>query len=119
MLGLVAPWKLESFEIDHAQRVVTLRLICTETVWGDPDTKQRLQIHSHEERRWWHLDFKPYQTVLIAKVQRVMNPETRKTQTVAVPWAGQVSRWVLAFEALALAVIQASAALMMPVGYCA
>ena len=107
MLGLVAPWKLESFEIDHAQRIVTLRVICTETVWGDPETKQRLHIHSHEERRWRHLDFWQYQTVLITKVPRIMDPETRKTQMVAVPWAGQGSRWTLAFETLALAVIQA------------
>lgn len=108
MLGLTAPWKLESAQIDHAKRSVTLRVVCESTIWGDPESGRRLHIHSHEERRWRHLDFWQYETVLVASVPRVLDPETGTTQMVTVPWAGAGSRWTLAFEALALAVIQAS-----------
>lgn len=107
MLGLTAPWKLNTAEIDHTKRTVTLRVVCESTLWGDPESGRRLHIHSHEERRWRHLDFWQYETVLIASVPRVLDPETGKTQMVTVPWAGAGSRWTLAFEALALAVIQA------------
>ena len=46
--------------------------------------------------------------MLIARVPRVLDPESGKTQRVAVSWAGAGSRWTLAFEALALAVIAGS-----------
>jgi transposase len=111
MLGLSAPWKLQSTEIDHTKRNVTLKVACEATHWGDPESGRRLHIHSHEERRWRHLDFWQYECVIIASVPRVLDPETGKTQMVAVPWAGAGSRWTLAFEALALAVIQVSRSL--------
>ena len=108
MLGLTAPWKLQTTEIDHTKRTVILRVVCESTLWGDPESGRRLHLHSHEERRWRHLDFWQYETVLIASVPRVLDPDTGKTQMVSVPWAGEGSRWTLAFETLALAVIGAS-----------
>ena len=107
MLGLSAPWKLQAAEIDHAKRTVTLRVICGSTIWGEPESGRRLHIHSYEERTWRHLDFWQYETLIIATVPRVLDPESGKTQMVQVPWAAAGSRWTLAFEALALEVIKA------------
>ena len=55
MLGLKAPWNLEAVETDHAARRVLLRVVCMDTVWGDPVSRGRLHIHSWETRRWRHL----------------------------------------------------------------
>jgi transposase len=111
MLGLSAPWKLLSTEINHTTRTAILRVGCETTLWVDPESGRRLHIHSHEERRWRHLDFWQYESVILASVPRVRDPETGTTEMVAVPWAGAGSRWTLAFETLALAVIQASRSL--------
>ena len=106
MLGLKAPWKLEAVETDHAARRVLLRVVCTHTVWGDPVSHSRLHIHSWETRRWRHLDFWQYETVLEAEVPRVQDPQTGQTQMVQVPWAEAGSRWTVAFEALAVEVLR-------------
>lgn len=106
MLGLKAPWKLEAVETDHAARRVLLRVVCMDTVWGDPVSRGRLHIHSWETRRWRHLDFWQYETVLEAEVPRVQDPETGQTRMVEVPWAAAGSRWTVAFEALAIEVLR-------------
>jgi transposase len=106
MLGLKAPWKLKEVNMDHAARKVVLKVECEATVWGDPESGQRLHIHSWEKRTWRHLDFWQYETVLEAEVPRVQDPESGQTRMVQVPWAEAGSRWTLAFEALAVEVLR-------------
>lgn len=106
MLGLKSPWKLEEVNMDHAARKVVLKVRCAATIWGDPETGVRLHIHSWEKRTWRHLDFWQYETVLEAEVPRVQDPETKETRMVQVPWAEAGSRWTLAFERLAVEVLQ-------------
>ena len=95
MLGLKAPWKLTEVNTDHGARKVVLRMHCEDTAWGDPDTGQRLHLHSWEpersgdsrrqKRTWRHLDFWQYETVLAAEVPRVQEPESGQTRMVQVP----------------------------------
>lgn len=106
MLGLCHPWHVAKFEIDHETRRVTLRIECSTTTWADPETKQPLHIHGWTERTWRHLDLWQYETELIAMVPRVIDPLTKKTLMVNVPWATPFSRWTKAFERLALEVLQ-------------
>jgi transposase len=106
MLGLQAPWILAEVQMDHAARKVVLKVRCEDTGWGDPETGKRLHIHSREKRTWRHLDFWQYETLLEAEVPRVQHPQSGKTQMVQVPWAEAGSRWTLAFERLAVEVLQ-------------
>lgn len=106
MLGLQRPWKVKEVTLDHEARKVLLKVECEDTAWGDPATGKRLHIHSREKRTWRHLDFWQYETVLEAEVPQVQDPETGKTLTVQVPWAGAGSRWTLAFESMALEVLR-------------
>ena len=107
MLELREPWKLTALEVDHENKKVRLSVSCEATVWGDPESGQRLHIHSWEKRRWRHLDFWQYETVLEAEVPRLEDPSTGKTQLVEVPWASKNSRWTNAFEAYAVDWLQA------------
>lgn len=108
MLGLRAPWRVAATEIDHEARRVSLKVVCDATEWRDPETGQRLHIHSWEERTWRHLDFWQYETVLQARVPRVLDPRTGKTAMASVPWAQSGMRWTLSFEAIALEVLRAA-----------
>jgi len=96
MLDLKSPWKITEVKIDHAAHKIELRVSCEGTVWIEGG--QALHIHGYEEREWRHLDFWQYETVLKAKVPRLKDPVSGKTQNVAVPWAGVGSRWTRAFE---------------------
>lgn len=109
MLGLEKPWRVTSLEIDHAARKARLHVACEEaTTWVDPSTGQALHIHGWQERTWRHLDFWQYETVLVARVPRVRHPQSGETMMAPVPWAAPHSRWTVAFERLALEVLQAA-----------
>lgn len=73
------------------------------TVWVE--NGERLQIQSWEEREWRHLDTMQLATRLRARVPRVRYADG-STGMVNAPWAGERSRWTLAFEALAVTVLK-------------
>lgn len=73
------------------------------TVWAEDG--ERLHIHGWEEREWRHLDTMELTTRIRAKVPRVKYADG-STRMVKVPWAGERSRWTLAYEALALTVLR-------------
>jgi len=58
------------------------------------------------ERKWRHLDTMVFQTIIHASPVRV-ECELCGVSTVEVPWAGKHSRFTLAFEAFAVAVLEA------------
>jgi transposase len=58
-------------------------------------------IHDRVERRWKHLNFWQYETILSARVPRVKCDQCGVHQ-VAVPWAREGSGFTLLFEAMAM-----------------
>ena len=105
ILGLVAPWQVESVTLQLKEREVEVRVRCVETVWGCPQCQQRMTVHDWEQRRWRHLDSCQFQTLIVAQVPRVKCPQ-HGTQTVAVPWAEKYGRFTRLFERLAIDVMQ-------------
>jgi transposase len=108
LLGLEAPWFVSAVEMDLQGGEIRVRVEAKATVWGG-DEGQRLHIHGYEERTWRHLDTCQLRTLIVARVPRVLDPESGKTQMVQVPWAEGRSKWTLMFEHFAIRVMQACA----------
>lgn len=104
ILGLEAPWQVESVTLKPEQREIEVRVGYAETLWGCPQCAQRMQVHDYEERRWRHLDSCQFQTIIISRVPVVRCPK-HGSQTVAVPWAEKYSRFSRLFERLAIDVM--------------
>jgi len=104
ILGLVAPWSVESVRLNLSAHEVEVRVACAETIWGCPQCQARMHIHGWEERRWRHLDSCQFETILVAQVPQVKCPE-HGTQTVAVPWAEKYARFSRLFERFAIDVM--------------
>jgi transposase len=104
ILGLVAPWQVESVALKPKEREIEVRVTFAETLWACPQCQKRMAIHDYEERRWRHLDSCQFKTVLVSRVPIVRCPE-HGSQTVAVPWAGKHDRFSRLFERLAIDVM--------------
>ena len=100
ILGVQAPWKVESVELNQEAGEIEVRVGCEQTRWKG-ESGERLHVHGYEERRWRHLDSCQYRTYLKAKVLRLKYPDGR-TELVRVPWAEKNSRFTLLFEILAI-----------------
>jgi transposase len=106
LLGLRSPWRVKTVNMDLAGGEVRIEVECASTTWADEDGNI-LHIHSYEQREWRHLDTCQLQTIIEARVPRVLNPQTGKTQMVNVPWAAPRSGWTLMFEHFAIRVLEA------------
>lgn len=105
-LELKAPWKVVDVVIDGEARQVRIRVECARgEVWGDPDTNERAEIKDWEERTWRHLDTCQFETIITAKVPRLLLKSGR-TLTVSVPWAAPRGRFTLSFEGHVIALLQ-------------
>lgn len=104
ILGLVAPWQVESVTLKPKEREIEVRVVFAETLWACPQCEQRMQIHDYQERRWRHLDSCQFKTILVSRVPIVRCPE-HGSQTVAVPWAEKYGRFSQLFERLAIDVM--------------
>ena len=105
-LELKAPWKVVDVMIDGEARQVCIRVECARgEVWGDPETNERAEIKDWEERTWRHLDTCQFETIITARVPRLLLKSGR-TLTASVPWAAPRGRFTLAFEALVIALLQ-------------
>ena len=72
-LELKAPWKVVEVKIDGEERQVRLRVECARgEVWEDPETNERAEIKDWEERTWRHLDPCQFETIITAKVPRLL-----------------------------------------------
>ena len=104
ILGLVAPWQVESVALKPKEREIEVRVTFAETLWACPQCQKRMEVHDYEERRWRHLDSCQFKTVLVSRVPIVRCPE-HGSQTVAVPWAEKYGRFSRLFERLAIDVM--------------
>jgi transposase len=105
-LELKAPWKVVDVRIDGESRQVQIRVECARgEVWGDPDTNERAEIKDWEERTWRHLDTCQFETIITARVPRLLLKSGR-TLTASVPWAAPRGRFTLSFEAHVIALLQ-------------
>lgn len=104
ILGLVAPWQVESVTLKPKEREIEVRVACTETHWACSQCQQRMEIHDYEERRWRHLDSCQFKTILVSRVAIVRCAE-HGAQTVVVPWAEKYGRFSQLFERLAIDVM--------------
>ena len=104
ILGLVAPWQVESVTLKPKEREMEVRVACAETHWACSQCEQRMEIHDYEERRWRHLDSCQFKTILVSRVAIVRCAE-HGAQTVVVPWAEKYGRFSKLFERLAIDVM--------------
>jgi transposase len=131
MLGLSAPWEIQSVDIDHTNMRIELRVGCQPgTVWAEDG--KCLPIHGYETRTWRHLFLWQYETTITASVPRVRIPLSKpdaedgdddndgasegpvgarrrkpfRTELVRVPWAERGSRFTRLFEAFAILIMQ-------------
>jgi hypothetical protein len=93
-LGVQAPWEIKEVRMDLEAQRVEVEVECSQTVWADPETRQRLHIHGYEKRRWRHLDTMQFETIIVAEVPRLKYPDGR-TELVPVAWAEPHSRHTL------------------------
>lgn len=107
VLGLVEPWRVKDIKLDlAASKVEVVVESASGHIWLNKDGS-RLHIHGWEERRWRHLDTMQLETVIVAKVPRLLDPQSGQTQTASVPWATKGSRWTVLFEAWAVRLFEA------------
>lgn len=92
ILGLQAPWTVQSVTMKKVEGAIEIEVACAETLWGCPVCGQRMQKHDSDRRRWRHMDTCQFKTIVVADVPRVKCPE-HGTQTVKVPWAEPLSRF--------------------------
>jgi transposase len=104
ILGLVAPWRVESVTLKPKDKEIEVRVGFADTLWGCPQCQKAMQVHDYEERRWRHLDSCQFKTILVSRVPIVRCSE-HGSQTVAVPWAEKYSRFSRLFERLAIDVM--------------
>jgi transposase len=109
LLGLRAPWVVESVVMDMAKLAVSVRVAHPpRSRFACPQCGDELPVADHAtERQWRHLDSCQFMTLLIARPPRVECPQHGKLQVV-LPWAESGSRFTNMFEALAIEVLQAS-----------
>lgn len=107
LLGLKKPWGVEEVKVEPKEKKVEVVVGYEEgTLWGDEEGR-RLPIHDHVERRWRHLDSCGFETVIRCRVPRVQGPDG-DVWTIPVPWSQPGSRYTVAFESFAIAVLLAT-----------
>lgn len=106
-LGLSEPWEVKAVKMDVMGRRVEVEVGCQEGAeWMEGGKK--LPIHGYERRTWRHLDTMQFETVIVAQVPRLKQPDG-STAMVEVPWAERYSRLTLLMEAFVIQVLRASA----------
>ena len=106
VLGLEQPWHVKDVKLDLPSRVEVILECRGEHAWTDAEGG-RMHVHSWEERRWRHLDTMQLETVLVARVPRLLDPRSGRTEMAVVPWAVKSARWTALFECWAVRVLQA------------
>lgn len=107
ILGITAPWFVESVEINHVETKVTVVLahFTGSGLFRCPTCDAQAPIYDHHDTRTWrHLDTCQFQTLLAARVPRV-NCRACGVQTARVAWAAPHGRFTLLFECFALDVL--------------
>lgn len=103
ILGIGAPWYVESVELKSAAGEIQVRLAHHDRAeWPCPECGTPCKLYDHQaERRWRHLDTCQYRTILHAQPPRC-ECEEHGVRVVQLPWAEPSSRFTALFEALAI-----------------
>lgn len=107
ILGITAPWFVESVEIDHQQTKITVVLAHATApgLFRCPKCDAIAPVYDHHKARTWrHLDTCQFETFLTAQVPRV-NCRACGVLTAQVPWAAPHGRFTLLFECFALDIL--------------
>ena len=109
ILGIEAPWYVESVELKLEAGEVHVRLGHHGMIhWPCPECGADCPLHDHQpERQWRHLDTCQYRTILHAQPPRSACPE-HGARAVRLPWAEPSSRFTALFERLAIDWLQAA-----------
>lgn len=101
-LNMGAQWNVVKSEFtgEPKQLELTVKFV-PGTKFPDPESGVLCAVHDTVEKSWRHLNFWQYQTVLRARVPRVIAPDG-SVRMVAVPWAREGSGFTLLFEAFAM-----------------
>ena len=103
ILGIEAPWYVDSVELKLEQGEVHVRLAHHDMMdWPCPECGVPCKLYDHQpERQWRHLDTCQYQTILHAEPPR-SECSQHGVRVVRLPWAEPSSRFTALFEALAI-----------------
>jgi hypothetical protein len=93
-IGVQPPWEVKEVRMDVEAQRVEVEVECAQTVWADPETRQRLHVHGYEERRWRHLDTMQFETIIVAQVPRLKYPDGH-SELLPIAWAEPHSRHTL------------------------
>lgn len=109
ILGIEAPWYVDSVELKLEEGEVHVRLAHHDMIhWPCPECGAPSKLHDHQpERQWRHLDTCQYQTILHAQPPRSECSE-HGVHTIRLPWAEPSSRFTALFEALAIEWLKAA-----------
>lgn len=111
VLGLEKPWEVKGVEVDVEEQKVEVTVGYEDgTLWACPESRERLPVHDHVERRWRHLDTCQFETELVCRVPRLRLADGR-VWTVPVPWAEARNRFTALFEHMAITVLLAARSL--------
>ena len=111
VLGLEKPWEVKGVEVDVKEQKVEVTVGYEDgTLWACPESRERLPVHDHVERRWRHLDTCQFETELVCRVPRLRLADGR-VWTVPVPWAEARNRFTALFEHMAITVLLAARSL--------
>lgn len=73
MPGIEEPWSITEVNFEVKERRLEVRGECGKEVWAD-EQGRRLHVHGYAERQWRHLDAFHFQTILRARVPRLLYP---------------------------------------------
>jgi transposase len=108
LLGLNAPWKVESVDLRVDQSKVTVVLAHERLArFACPECGIECPTYDHRRREWRHLDTCDFITMVQADVPRVECREHGVRQT-TVAWAESFSGFTAMFEALAISWLKVS-----------
>lgn len=103
ILGIEAPWYVDSVELKLDQGEVHVRLAHHDMIhWPCPECGSLCKLYGHQpERQGRHLDTCRYLTILHAEPPR-SECSQHGVRVVKLPWAEPSSRFTALFEALAI-----------------
>ena len=108
LLGLKAPWKVTSVDLDVEALRVDIRVVYEGESGHCPECAKVCKVYDQSpERSWRHLDTMQFGTYLHSKSPRIRCQE-HGVKTMSLPWAAKHSGFTLLLEAFAIRVLQAS-----------
>ena len=109
ILGVVAPWDIETIDLDMDKDRVDIYLQWPYKQEGIcPECGKTCKVHDRRaERIWRHLDTCQLKTFIHCRIPRV-KCDAHKIKTMEVPWAEDMSRFTRQFERIAIQFLQSS-----------